>query len=97
MILGKKIKSLVFVSLALVLAVSLVAGACAKAVPEGAAEEEIAALESKLAAEKAKSAGFEDDIADLEDEIAALKAQGKVQTWEPATWATAGIIWDTAV
>jgi len=97
MIRGKKIKLLVFVTLALVLVISLVAGACAKAAPEGAAEAEIAALESKLAAEKAKSAGLEGDVSDLEAEIAALRAPAKVLEWEPSTWLPAGIIWDSLV
>ena len=97
MIRGKKVKFLVFASLALVLAVSLVAGACAPAAPEGAAEEEIAALEAELAAEKAKTKAAEGDVSDLEAEIAALKAPGEVQEWEPSTWLSAGIIWDTLV
>jgi len=75
------------VCLALMLAVPLVAS-CGPATPEAAAGE-IANLESKLAAEKAKSAGFEDDIADLEDEIAALKAPAEVLKWKPSCWASA--------
>ncbi|GAJ22050.1 unnamed protein product, partial [marine sediment metagenome] len=59
--------------------------------------EEIAALESKLSAEKAKSAGLEDDVADLEAEIAGLKAPGEVLEWFPATYASAGMIWDCLV
>ena len=97
MIRGKKVKFLVFVTLALVLVISLVAGACAEAAPEGAAEEEIAALESELAAEKAKTKAAEGEVSDLEAEIAALKAPGEVQEWEPSTWLSAGIIWDTLV
>jgi len=98
MIGGKKIKSLVFVSLALVLALSLVAGACAPAAPEEAAEE-VAALESKLAAEKSKVsslqgevADLEDEVADLEDEITGLRAPAEVYEWKFQTWATPGDI-----
>jgi len=91
MIMRNKIKYLMFVSLALVLAISLVAGACAKAVPEEGAEAE---LQAKLAAEKAKSAGLEDEISDLEAEIEALRAPAKVWHWYPATWGAAGLIWD---
>ena len=97
MIRGKKVKFLVFATLALVLVISLVAGACAKAAPEGAAEAEIAALEAELAAEKAKTKAAEGDVSDLEAEIAALKAPGEVLEWEPSTWLSAGIIWDTLV
>ena len=93
MIRGKKVKFLVFASLALVLAVSLVAGACAPAAPE----EGVAELEAELAAEKAKVSGLQGDVSDLEAEIAALKAPGEVQEWEPSTWLSAGIIWDTLV
>lgn len=96
MIRGKKVKFLVFATLALVLVISLVAGACAPAAPE-AAEEEIAALESELAAEKAKTKAAEGEVSDLEAEIAALKAPGEVLEWEPSTWLSAGIIWDTLV
>ena len=93
MIRGKKVKFLVFASLALVLAVSLVAGACAPAAPE----EGVAELEAELATEKAKVSGLQGDVSDLEAEIAALKAPGEVQEWEPSTWLSAGIIWDTLV
>jgi len=79
------------VCLALMLAVPLVAS-CGPATPEEAAGE-IATLESKLAAEKAKSAGFEDDIADLEDEIAALKKPAEVFKWKPSCWESAGVHW----
>ena len=79
------------VCLALMLAVPLVAS-CAPATPEEAAGE-IAELESKLTAEKAKSSGLEDDVADLEDEIAALKKPAEVLKWKPSCWASAGIHW----
>ena len=83
------------VCLALMLALPLVAS-CGPATPEEATEE-IAALESKLSAEKAKSAGLEDDVSDLEAEITALKAPGEVLEWFPATYASAGMIWDCLV
>lgn len=91
MIMRNKIKYLMFVSLALVLAISLVAGACAKAVPEEGAEAE---LQAKLAAEKAKVTDLEDEVSDLEDEIEALRAPAKVWHWYPSTWAGAGLAWD---
>ena len=91
MIMRNKIKYLMFVSLALVLAISLVAGACAKAVPEEGAEAE---LQAKLAAEKAKVSDLEDDVSDLEDEIEALRAPAKVWHWYPSTWCGAGLVWD---
>ncbi len=98
MIGGKKIKPLVFVSLALVLALSLVAGACAPAAPEEAAEE-VAALESKLAAEKSKVSSLEGEVSDLEGEvsdlegeIAELRAPAEVFEWKFQTWATPGDI-----
>jgi len=50
---------------------------CAPATPEEATEE-IAALESKLAAEKTKVSGLQGDVSDLEDEIAALRAPAGV-------------------
>ena len=75
----KTTKYLILLGMSLVLAVSLLAGACAPAAPvgdEGAAE--IAALEGDLAAEKAKVTSLEGDIGDLEDEIAVLKKPAKV-------------------
>jgi len=67
------------VCLALMLALPLVAS-CGPATPEEATEE-IAALESKLSAEKAKSAGLEDDVADLEAEITAPGWRMMFPTW----------------
>jgi len=64
------------VCLALMLALPLVAS-CGPATPEEATEE-IAALESKLSAEKAKVSGLQGDVSDLEDEIAALRAPAGV-------------------
>lgn len=87
------IKYLMFMGLALALAGSLVAGACAPAAPEEAAEEiaeleaEIADLKDDVAAEKAKTK-------DLEKEISALKKPAEVHKWRPSTWLSAGIIWD---
>jgi len=97
MIRGKRIKFLVFTTLALVLLVSLVAGACAKAAPEGAAEAEIAALEAEIDELEGDVSAKDAEISDLEADIAALKAPGKVLEWEPSTWLPAGIIWDTLV
>lgn len=90
MIMRNKIKYLMFVSLALVLAISLVAGACAPAAPE----EEVAELEAELAAEKAKVTDLEDEVSDLEDEIEALRKPAKVWNWYPATWCSAGLVWN---
>jgi len=64
------------VCLALMLVVPL-AVSCGPATPEEGAEE-IAKLESNLAAEKAKVSGLQDEVADLEDEIAALRAPAEV-------------------
>ena len=95
---GKRIKYLMFVGLALTLASSLVAGACAPAAPtggEGAAEiaaleAEVADLEGDVSAEKAKAKK-------LQGEIDALKKPAKVYRWEPATWISAGMSWDGVV
>lgn len=86
----KKLRSLLVGGLVLALALSLVAGGCAKAVPEGAAEEEIAALESKLAAEKSKVSSLEDDVSDLEKEIAALKKPAEVFELKFSSWCSRG-------
>ncbi len=65
--------------LALVLAISLVAGSCAPAAPTGEeGAEEIAKLEKEVAAEKAKAAAVEKKVGDLEKEIAALKKPAEV-------------------
>jgi TRAP-type mannitol/chloroaromatic compound transport system substrate-binding protein len=91
----KKIKYLMFFGMALILAASLVAGACAPAAPTGdEGAEEIAKLEADLAAEKSKVKGLEDEVSDLEKEIAALKKPTEVHEWKPSTWLSAGIIWD---
>ncbi len=94
---GKKIKMLMVIGLALALVGSLVAGACAPAAPEEAVaelEEEIADLEADVAAEKTKTAAEKAKVSDLEDEIAALKKPAEVHKWRPSTWLSAGIIWD---
>jgi len=67
------------VCLAVMLLVPL-AVSCGPATPEEAAEE-IAALESKLAAEKAKVSSLEDEIAELEEALAAAKAPVEAITW----------------
>ncbi len=67
------------VCLALMLLVPL-AVSCGPATPEEAAEE-IAALESKLAAEKSKVSSLGDDVSDLEEEIAALRVPAEVFEW----------------
>jgi len=83
------------ICLSLVLA-ALLLPACAPATPEEAAEEiaaleaEIADLADELAAEKAKAS-------DLEKEVAALKKPVEVQNWEPSSWLSAGIGWDSVV
>ena len=59
--------------LALILVASLIAVACAPAAPLEVAEE-VAELEDKLAAEKAK-------VSDLEKEIAKLRVPGEVYEW----------------
>lgn len=97
---GKKIKYLMFMGLALVLAGSLVAGACAPAAPEEAVAEleaEIADLEDDVAAEKANVKDLKGDVSDLEKEIAALKKPAKVYRWEPAVWINAGTPFDYLV
>ena len=76
------------VCLALMLAVPLVAS-CGPATPEEATEE-IAALESKLAAEKAKVSGLQGDVSDLEAEIAALRAPAEVYEWRFTSWSSPG-------
>ncbi|MCK4901225.1 MAG: hypothetical protein KAS38_20750, partial [Anaerolineales bacterium] len=76
---NKKIKYLMFVGLALVLAVSLVAGACAPAAQvgdEGAAE--IAKLEAEVDDLESDVKAKDAEIDDLEDDIAALKKPAKV-------------------
>lgn len=72
---GKKIKYLIFGGLALVLAISLVASACAPAAPP---EAEVAKLQEEVAAEKAKTAAAEAEVSKLESEIAALRAPAEV-------------------
>jgi len=88
MIRGKEIKYLITGGLALVLAASLVAGACAPAAPPEVAEEvaeleeEIADLEDEVAAKDREIAGLEGDVGDLEDEVAALKKPAEVYQWD---------------
>ena len=89
----KTIKYIFWVGLTFVLAVSLMAGACAPAAPEEVAEE-IAELEADLAASEKKVKSLGDEVDDLEDEIAALKKPAEVYNWEPAAWAGAGVLWE---
>jgi len=63
------------------LALPLVAGACAKAAPEGAAEEEIAALEAEIDELEGDVTAKDAEISDLEDEIATLRAPAEVYEW----------------
>jgi len=67
-----KLKSIIVGGLSLALALSLVAGACAPAVPEA---EEIAELEVELKAEKAKASDLEDEVSDLEKEVSDLEKE----------------------
>jgi len=95
---SKEIKILMFIGMALVLTVSLVASACAPAAAPG---EETAELEAEIADLEAEIDELEDEvsakdseISDLEDDIAALKKPAEVHKWRPSTWLSAGIIWD---
>ncbi len=97
----KKLKSLLGGVLALALAISLVAGACAPAAPEEVAEEiaeleaEIADLEDDVAAEKAKTAAEKAEVSDLEKEIAALKKPAEVFEWRIQTYMpTASLVYE---
>jgi len=84
----KKLKSVIVGGLALVLAISLVAGACAPVeVPEEIAklEAEIADLEDDVAAEKTKTAAEKAKVSDLEKEITALKKPAEVFEWRVQT------------
>ena len=93
-----KIKTLVFLGLALVLAISLVAVACAggggtptgDVVPKAdldKAKADLTKAQSDITAEKQKSAK-------LQSELDALKKPAKVYRMEPATWIAAGTPWD---
>jgi TRAP-type C4-dicarboxylate transport system substrate-binding protein len=93
MIRGKMGKYVVLVALALVLVISLIAGACAPAAPTDG-EADCSDVEAELKAEKAKVSDLEGDVSDLEDELAELKKPAKVYRWEPATWIGAGTPWD---
>ncbi len=88
---GLKFKTLVFLGLALILAVSLVAVACSG---NGGTTADCSAVESQLAAEKAKTAQLQGQVSDLEDDLAALQKPAKVYRMEPATWIAAGTPWD---
>ena len=91
----KKIKHLILPCLALVLAVSLVAGACAPAAP--GEEADCSKVEAELAASEKKVDDLEDEVASMDKEIAALKKPAEVQRWEPSTWIPAGTIWDSGL
>ena len=90
-------KKILLIPLVLLLAISLVATACAAPpaeVPEEVAEleEEIADLEDEVAAKDREIVGLEGDIEDLEDEVAALRKPAEVFEWKFQTWATPGDI-----
>jgi len=94
MIIGTKmIKGLIFGILALLLAISLIAAACAPAAPTGE-EADCSDVEADLAAEKANVKSLEDEVSDLEADIDALKEPAKVYRWEPSVWVSAGTPWD---
>jgi len=89
---SSKLKTLVFLGLALILAVSLVAVACQSG--NGGTTADCSAVESQLAAEKTKSAGLDKQVKDLQAELADLQKPAKVYRMEPATWIAAGTPWD---
>ena len=98
---SKKIKSLVFLGLALVLTFSLVAVACAPKAqaPSGdlVPKSDLTKAQADLAAEKQKTAAAEKKTKDLEAQLAAGQKPAEVYRWEPATWISEGPQYDTLV
>jgi TRAP-type mannitol/chloroaromatic compound transport system substrate-binding protein len=96
---SKKIKSLVFLGLALVLTFSLVAVACAPKAPVGEVvpKEQLTKAQADLAAEKQKTAAAEKKTKDLEAQLAAGQKPAEVYRWEPATWISSGPTYDYLV
>jgi TRAP-type mannitol/chloroaromatic compound transport system substrate-binding protein len=88
-----KVKTLVFLGLAFILAISLVAVACApKAAPTGdmVPKADLTKAQSDLAAEKQKSAS-------LQTQLAAAQKPAKVYRMEPAVWIGSGTPYDFLV
>jgi TRAP-type C4-dicarboxylate transport system substrate-binding protein len=100
----KLTKYLIALSISLILAVSLLIGACTPAAPSngdgdgnGAKDAEIAALKADIADLEDDLDAKDDEIKDLEDDLAALQKPAKVYRWEPAVWINAGTPWDFLV